>query len=134
MAAFLSLIVLTWKMERTLPAQAVSCGSVVSCHCSWQVMINSHILLHTYRWGILLSNWYVVSFLFYFFLDLALPLMTYFLLLLFWGYIVTFTKVLTLYHSWIHPLHYSPQYLFQTLKLIQWKGLLIIKELLIRNY
>jgi hypothetical protein len=31
-----------------------------------------------------------------------------FLLLQYWGYIVTFIKVLTLYHSWIHPLHYSP--------------------------
>jgi succinate-acetate transporter protein len=26
---------------------------------------------------------------------------------LYWGYIVTFTKVLTIYHSWIHPLHRS---------------------------
>jgi hypothetical protein len=26
-----------------------------------------------------------------------------FLLLLCWGCIVTFTKVLTIYHSWIHP-------------------------------
>jgi hypothetical protein len=31
-----------------------------------------------------------------------------FLLLLYWGYIVTFTKVLTICHSWIHPLHHSP--------------------------
>jgi hypothetical protein len=31
----------------------------------------------------------------------------YFLKLLCWGYIVTFTKVLTMYHSWIHPLHHS---------------------------
>jgi archaellum biogenesis protein FlaJ (TadC family) len=30
------------------------------------------------------------------------------LLLLYWGYIVTFTKVLTIYHSWIHSLHHSP--------------------------
>jgi hypothetical protein len=29
-------------------------------------------------------------------------------LLLYLGYIVTFTKVLTIYHSWIHPLHRSP--------------------------
>jgi hypothetical protein len=28
--------------------------------------------------------------------------------LLYWGYIVTFTKVLTIHHSWIHPLHHSP--------------------------
>jgi hypothetical protein len=28
--------------------------------------------------------------------------------LLYWGHIVTFTKVLTIYHSWIHPLHHSP--------------------------
>jgi hypothetical protein len=30
------------------------------------------------------------------------------ILLLYWGYIVTFTKVLTIYHSWIRTLHYSP--------------------------
>jgi hypothetical protein len=30
------------------------------------------------------------------------------IILLFWVYIVTFTKVLTIYHSWIHPLHHSP--------------------------
>jgi hypothetical protein len=29
------------------------------------------------------------------------------MLLFFWGYIVTFTKVLTIHHSWIHPLHHS---------------------------
>jgi hypothetical protein len=28
--------------------------------------------------------------------------------LLYEGYIVTFTKVLTICHSWIHPLHHSP--------------------------
>jgi hypothetical protein len=27
--------------------------------------------------------------------------------LLYWGYNVTFT-VLTIYHTWIHPLHHSP--------------------------
>jgi hypothetical protein len=27
---------------------------------------------------------------------------------LYWEYIVTFTKVLTIYHNWIHPLHHSP--------------------------
>jgi hypothetical protein len=27
---------------------------------------------------------------------------------LYWGYLVTFTKVLTIYHSWIHLLHHSP--------------------------
>jgi hypothetical protein len=32
-------------------------------------------------------------------------LFTYLILLLHWGYIVTFTKFLTMYHSWIHPLH-----------------------------
>jgi hypothetical protein len=26
---------------------------------------------------------------------------------LYWEYIVTFTKVLTIYHNWIHPLHHS---------------------------
>jgi hypothetical protein len=31
-----------------------------------------------------------------------------FLVFQFWGYIVTFTKVLTIYHSWIHPLNHSP--------------------------
>jgi hypothetical protein len=30
------------------------------------------------------------------------------ILLLHWGYIVTFTKVLTIYHSWIYPLYHSP--------------------------
>jgi hypothetical protein len=29
---------------------------------------------------------------------------------LYWGYIVTFTKVLTLYHSWIHTLHHFLSY------------------------
>jgi hypothetical protein len=32
---------------------------------------------------------------------------TLFLLLLSWGYIVTFTKFLTMYHSWTHPLGHS---------------------------
>jgi hypothetical protein len=27
---------------------------------------------------------------------------------LYWGYIVTFTKVLTIYHSWIYPICHSP--------------------------
>jgi hypothetical protein len=31
-----------------------------------------------------------------------------FLLLLYSGCIVTFMKVLTIHHSWIHPLHHSP--------------------------
>jgi hypothetical protein len=31
----------------------------------------------------------------------------YFLSLLYWGYIVTLMKVLTIYHTWIHPLHHS---------------------------
>jgi hypothetical protein len=35
-------------------------------------------------------------------------LYTLFLLLLYWGHIVTFTKVLIIYHSWIYPLHHSP--------------------------
>jgi hypothetical protein len=25
-----------------------------------------------------------------------------------WGYIVSFTKVLTIYHTWVHPLSHSP--------------------------
>jgi hypothetical protein len=33
---------------------------------------------------------------------------SFFFLLLYWGYTVTFTKVLIKYHSWIHPLHHSP--------------------------
>jgi hypothetical protein len=28
--------------------------------------------------------------------------------LLYWGYTVTFTKVLTIYHNWIYSLHHSP--------------------------
>jgi hypothetical protein len=28
--------------------------------------------------------------------------------LLYWGNIVKFTKVLTTYHNWIHPLDHSP--------------------------
>jgi hypothetical protein len=28
--------------------------------------------------------------------------------LLYWGYIVTFTKVLTIYHNWIYLHHQSP--------------------------
>jgi hypothetical protein len=32
----------------------------------------------------------------------------FFFLWLYWEYIVTFTKVLTIYHSWIHALHHSP--------------------------
>jgi hypothetical protein len=27
--------------------------------------------------------------------------------MLYWGFIVTFTKLLTIYHSWTHSLHYS---------------------------
>jgi hypothetical protein len=34
-----------------------------------------------------------------------------FKLLLYWGYTVTFTKVFTIHHSWIHPLHHSPLFL-----------------------
>jgi hypothetical protein len=41
-----------------------------------------------------------VSILFYIFSNFII-------LLLFWGYTVTFIKVLT-YISWIHPLHHSP--------------------------
>jgi hypothetical protein len=33
----------------------------------------------------------------------------YLLLLLYWGYIVTFRKVLTICHRWICPLHHSPK-------------------------
>jgi hypothetical protein len=29
-------------------------------------------------------------------------------LLLYWGYVVTFTEVLTVYHNWIQPLHHAP--------------------------
>jgi hypothetical protein len=29
-------------------------------------------------------------------------------IILYWGYIMTFTKVLALYHSWIYPIHHSP--------------------------
>jgi hypothetical protein len=39
------------------------------------------------------------------------PLFLHFLiviLLLYWGHSVTFTKVLTIYYRWIHPLHHSP--------------------------
>jgi hypothetical protein len=47
-----------------------------------------------------------------YFFNLILFLLSYYCwLLLYWGYIVTFTKVLTTYHSWIHPfiiLFYSP--------------------------
>jgi hypothetical protein len=35
-------------------------------------------------------------------------LFSYFIFINVLQYIVTFTKVLTLYHSWIHPLHHSP--------------------------
>jgi hypothetical protein len=36
----------------------------------------------------------------------------------YWGYIVTFTKVLAIYHNWIHPLHYS---LYPLLPPVLWK-------------
>jgi hypothetical protein len=29
------------------------------------------------------------------------------IILLYWGYTVTFTKALAIYHNWIHPLHHS---------------------------
>jgi hypothetical protein len=32
----------------------------------------------------------------------------FFIIILYWGYIVTFTKALTVYHSLIYPLHHSP--------------------------
>jgi hypothetical protein len=32
------------------------------------------------------------------------------ILLLYWGYTVIFTKVLTIYHSWIHLLHHYPSF------------------------
>jgi hypothetical protein len=38
----------------------------------------------------------------------AWNLFIYLLLLLYWGYIVTFTKVHIIYHSWIHLLHHPP--------------------------
>jgi hypothetical protein len=37
----------------------------------------------------------------------SVPLYSSFLLLC-WGYFVTFTKFLIVYHSWIHPFHHSP--------------------------
>jgi hypothetical protein len=32
----------------------------------------------------------------------------YFYIIVVWGHIMVFTKVITIYLSWIHPLHYSP--------------------------
>jgi hypothetical protein len=32
---------------------------------------------------------------------------SFFIILLYWEYIVTFTKVLKIYFSWVHPLHHS---------------------------
>jgi hypothetical protein len=40
------------------------------------------------------------------------------ILLLYWRYIVTFTKVLTKYHSWINALHHSPLFLVPILGIV----------------
>jgi hypothetical protein len=40
--------------------------------------------------------------------DEGIYLFRFIYLLLCWGYIVTFTKVLIIYHSWIYPFHHSP--------------------------
>jgi hypothetical protein len=37
----------------------------------------------------------------------SLFLLFFIILLLYWGYVVTFAKVLRIYHGWIHPLHHS---------------------------
>jgi hypothetical protein len=47
-------------------------------------------------WGIEVNSFFLI-----FFKKL-------FILLLCWGYIVAFTKIFTIYHTWIHPLHNSP--------------------------
>jgi hypothetical protein len=43
-----------------------------------------------------------------FFCYYMLSFVSYFLLSLHWGHIVTLTKVLTTYPCWVHPLHHSP--------------------------
>jgi hypothetical protein len=69
---------------------------------SWYVSINTHLLIFN-LWQYLLPFSPVTLTHFYFLFP---PLKI--ILLLYRGYIVTFSKVLTICHSWIHLLHHSP--------------------------
>jgi hypothetical protein len=40
--------------------------------------------------------------------SLRILFLSIYFLLLYWGYIVTFTKVLTIFHNWVNTLHHSP--------------------------
>jgi hypothetical protein len=88
-------------------------------------LFNDHFsILHVYNIWIFWANTMYIKFYdwFTFFLNIKKflsPTLTYtiysiyasFLLLLCWGYIVAFTKVITIYqiyHTWIHPLHHFP--------------------------
>jgi hypothetical protein len=53
-------------------------------------------------------NFLCLSFNIFFYILREKDLFIYFLLVLCWGYIVTFTKVLTIYNSCIHSVHLSP--------------------------
>jgi hypothetical protein len=39
-------------------------------------------------------------------------------ILLYWRYIMTFTKVLIIYHSWIHPFHHCPMVLLTVVTML----------------
>jgi hypothetical protein len=49
-------------------------------------------------------------------------------LLLCWGYIVAFTKVLTMYCSWMHLLHHSPSCPCESRKIIQFWEIISAKK------
>jgi hypothetical protein len=62
-----------------------------------------------FNWLLLVDNYNVFWFLFcdFFVLLFCLKLFFITILLLYWGYIVTFTNILTIYHTWIHSLRPS---------------------------
>jgi hypothetical protein len=78
---------------------------------------NMVVILFIFCWNSILS--YVIVALIYvpffcpststaFVADFLLFLHCFILLLFYWGNNVACTKGLTIYHSWIHPLHHSP--------------------------
>jgi hypothetical protein len=73
------------------------CRRLVLLHFIWTC------LHETFQWSFIDLYTYVFDFLY---VHSFFPF--YFLLLLFWVYIVTFTKFLTIYHSWIYSFFYSP--------------------------
>jgi hypothetical protein len=51
--------------------------------------------------------WFLIFYVSWLSISVSKSLFSFFLLL-YWGYTVTFTEVLSIHYSWIHPLHHSP--------------------------